>query len=168
MSGSPWQSLAGTGGTWPMGYYRTGMLPWRGGKGGRPGPCSSRLAAPPRASSKAGSPEALLREGCLPGAGLQGTALHSNLLDEPSRWAVLATDSREQKPSASASAFKTTEMSSLVELWSKYFGHLDTTFCACEIKCIINLAWPSDKVGRSDKYPGSRPREGDRIHIATK
>lgn len=42
----------------------------------------------------------------------------------------------------SASAFKTTKMSSLVMLWSKYFGHLDATFCASEMRCIINLIHP--------------------------
>lgn len=66
---------------------------------------------------------------------------------------VLARDNCEPSQAMSASAFKTTEMSSLVMLCSKYFGHLDATFCACEIKCIINLAWPSDRVGRSDKSP---------------
>lgn len=69
---------------------------------------------------------------------------------------------------ASASAFKTTKMSSLVMLWSKYFGHLDASFCACEIKCIINLSWLSDKVGRSDKYPGGRSRDSEHILVGTK
>lgn len=87
-------------------------------------------------------------------AGVQG----SLLLEEQ----VIHLCWRNCEPSQamSASAFKTTEMSSLVVLWSKYFGHLDATFCACEIKCIINLAWPGDRVGRSDKSPGSTEREG--------
>lgn len=73
---------------------------------------------------------------------------------------MLAQASCEASQALSASAFKTTEMSSLVVLWSKYFGHLDATFCACEIKCIINLAWLSDRVGRSDKSPCGTEREG--------
>lgn len=61
---------------------------------------------------------------------------------------------------ASVSAFKTTRMSSLVVLWSKYFGHLDAIFCACEIKCVINLFWPGDRVGRE----GTSPRSKGRAH----
>lgn len=58
---------------------------------------------------------------------------------------------RNKSQVASASAFKTTEMVSLVTLWSKYFAHLHAAFCACEIKCVITLTWPGDKAGRSDK-----------------
>lgn len=101
------------------------------------------------------------------GAGVRGpvlqlTAFQMHRAIQP-RWQQTAGNKSQ---AASASAFETTEMSSLVALRSKYFGHLDATFCACEIKCIINLVWPGDKVGRSDGCLGSGTREGE--HVLTR
>lgn len=53
-------------------------------------------------------------------------------------------------------------------LWSKYFGHLDATFCDSEIRCIINLIQPSDRVGRSDKDPCSGMGKGEHALIGAK
>lgn len=86
------------------------------------------------------------------GAGVQGTILRLRTFGtSPAIQLCWQERAGNKSQVASASAFETTEVISLVVLRSKYFGHLDATFCACEIKCIINLAWPRDKVGRSDK-----------------
>lgn len=102
------------------------------------------------------------------GAGVQGAVLWLRTSGRAQPFTVLATHSWEQKPSASASALKTTEMISLVVLWSKYFGHLDTTFRACEIKCVINPAWPSDRWADQINTLAANQGEGNRVLIRTK
>lgn len=82
-----------------------------------------------------------------------GTALHSLPLGGARPLSGAGNRRREQRPSAPASA--SNQRSELAgRAAGQIFGPFRRGLCACEIKCAVNLAWPRDKVGRSDKHPG--------------